>query len=120
MRLWHRLSAGVYHICQVVEIQIELTMSDLASIPSLIGGFVEGISISNILFGITIAQFYVYTQAWDRDPKWLKCLATIIILLEIVYTVFSNRAQYFYSVLAIENPALLFKIDWSVPVCSST
>ncbi|KAK7682751.1 hypothetical protein QCA50_014134 [Cerrena zonata] len=90
-------------------------MSLLTFIPSLIGGFIEGISLSNILFGITLSQFYVYAQNWDRDPKWLKYLATVIILLETGFTVVSQRAQYFYSVFSITNPLLLAEIDWSIP-----
>ncbi|KAK7682766.1 hypothetical protein QCA50_014149 [Cerrena zonata] len=85
------------------------------SISSLVGGLVEVISISNITLGITIAQCYVYMQNWERDPKWVKVLAITIVLLEIGYTAFAQRVQYFYSVLAIENPFLVIKIDWSVP-----
>ncbi|KAK7682752.1 hypothetical protein QCA50_014135 [Cerrena zonata] len=87
----------------------------MAIFASIVGGFIEGISISNILFGITVAQFYVYTQNWNRDPKWLKCLATLVILLEVAYTAFAQRGQYFYFVLAIGDPVLLIKIDWSIP-----
>ena len=36
-------------------------------------------------------------------------------LLETCNTVFVQRQQYFYSVLAIEDPRRLFKIDWWVP-----
>ncbi|KAK7680325.1 hypothetical protein QCA50_016565 [Cerrena zonata] len=53
-------------------------MNALPSFTSLVGGFVEGISISNILFGISVAQFYLYTQHWERDSKWLKSLAIAI------------------------------------------
>ncbi|KAK7683648.1 hypothetical protein QCA50_013024 [Cerrena zonata] len=93
-------------------------MDIFVSVPSIIGGFVEGAAISNILFGITISQFYVYTQNWNRDPKWLKWLATGVMLLEVVYTVFSQRAQYYYSVLSVQDPVVILESDWSVPVCS--
>ncbi|KAK7682730.1 hypothetical protein QCA50_014113 [Cerrena zonata] len=82
------------------------------SVQSIIGGFVESAGISNILFGITITQFYVYTQNWKRDPRWLKWLATGIMFLEVLYTVFSQRAQYYYSVLSVENPVLILRSDW--------
>ncbi|KAK7682769.1 hypothetical protein QCA50_014152 [Cerrena zonata] len=87
-------------------------MDALSSLPHIVGGLIEGISISNILYGITVAQFYVYTQNWDRDPKWLKLYAIGIILLETGYTACVQRTQYFYSVLSIGNPLLLTKIDW--------
>ncbi|KAK7682723.1 hypothetical protein QCA50_014106 [Cerrena zonata] len=90
-------------------------MEAFPSIQSLVGGFVEGIGISNILFGISIAQAYVYTQNWERDPQWMKSLAISVILLETASTVFVQRQQYFYSVLAIGNPLSLEKIDWSIP-----
>lgn len=73
-------------------------MNALPSFTSLVGGFVEGISISNMyvifnrgksdptynpfiirLFGISVAQFYLYTQHWERDSKWLKSLAIAIV-----------------------------------------
>ncbi|KAK7682763.1 hypothetical protein QCA50_014146 [Cerrena zonata] len=79
-------------------------------------GLVECISISNILYGITFAQFYVYTQNWERDPKWLKCLAIFVILLETAYTACIQRTQYFYSLLAIDDRSVLANIDWSISV----
>ena len=85
------------------------------------------------LYGISIAQAYVYTQNWGRDPMWMKCLAVAVMyvvlvrlsdrdthtpsipfdsLLETVHTVFVQRMQYFYSVLAITDPVGIIKIDW--------
>ncbi|KAK7680361.1 hypothetical protein QCA50_016601 [Cerrena zonata] len=89
----------------------------LQSIPSTIGGLVEGTSISNMLFGVSVAQLYMYTQDWGRDPKWVKGLASAVMAFETIDLVFAQRGQYFYSVLAITNPSLVTRIDWSVPVC---
>ncbi|KAK7685553.1 hypothetical protein QCA50_011420 [Cerrena zonata] len=91
-------------------------MSTFPSFSSIVGGFVEAISISNILFGVAVAQFYVYTQNWDRDPRWIKYLAINIIVFDAGYTASAQRAQYFYSVLAIGDPFLLLEVDWSIPV----
>ncbi|KAK7682720.1 hypothetical protein QCA50_014103 [Cerrena zonata] len=90
-------------------------MEAFPSVTDLVGGFIEGIGISNILFGISIAQAYVYMQNWERDPKWMKWLAVSVMLLETMNTVFVQRQQYFYSVLAISDPFLLVEIDWSIP-----
>ncbi|KAK7689041.1 hypothetical protein QCA50_007732 [Cerrena zonata] len=88
----------------------------MPSIPYTVGGFVQGIAIANIFYGISIAQAYVYVQHWEHDPRWMKWLATIIILLETGNTVFLQRQQFFYSILSIGDPLLVAKIDWSMPV----
>ncbi|KAK7682761.1 hypothetical protein QCA50_014144 [Cerrena zonata] len=87
----------------------------MPSISSVVGGLVETLSIANILFGITIAQFYMYTKSWDRDPRWMKCLAICIIFLETAYTGLSQEVQYFYSVLTIDEPLRITMIDKTVP-----
>ncbi|KAK7682682.1 hypothetical protein QCA50_014065 [Cerrena zonata] len=92
-------------------------MEQFPPVTSVVGGFIEGIGIANMFFGISVSQAYVYYKQWDRDPVWMKCLAATVILLETCNTVFVQRQQYFYSVLAIENPLLLLRIDWSIPVC---
>ena len=73
-------------------------MQALPSIPSILGGFIECIGLSNMyaylsyfrylylkdiltirLFGLSASQFYVYTQSWHNDPKWMRALAVSIV-----------------------------------------
>ncbi|KAK7683682.1 hypothetical protein QCA50_013058 [Cerrena zonata] len=81
-------------------------------ISTLIGGLIEGIVVSNILFGLVIAQFYTYTHHWKCDPMWLKCLAITLVLAETINTVFAQRVQYVHSVLVLDYPVALMRIDW--------
>lgn len=37
-------------------------------------------------------------------------------LLEILFTALAQRVQYFYSLLAIGDPALVDDNDWYVPI----
>ena len=36
------------------------------------------------LYGISIAQAYVYTQNWGRDPMWMRCLAVAVMYVVLV------------------------------------
>ncbi|KAK7682717.1 hypothetical protein QCA50_013040 [Cerrena zonata] len=79
---------------------------------TFLGGLIEGIVVSNILFGLVIAQFYTYTHHWKRDPMWLKCLAVALVLAETTNTVFAQRVQYVHSVLVLDDPVDLTIVDW--------
>ncbi|KAK7689036.1 hypothetical protein QCA50_007727 [Cerrena zonata] len=87
----------------------------MLTISYIIGGFIEGIGIANVFYGISIAQAYVYMKKCDKDPQWIQWLAAGVMLLETGNTIFLQRQQFFYSVLAIENSHLVTRIDWSVP-----
>ena len=86
------------------------------------------------LFGITVSQFYVYYKNWDRDSRWTRALAIIVMYVvlliqlneeklnshrsfEIIFTVFSLRIQYLYAVLSIGNPLVFVEIDWYISFC---
>ena len=74
-----------------------LKMDLFYAIPSIVGGLIEGIGISNMwvltsqnpkskcwliiatrLFGVAAAQFYMYMQDWEHDAKWIRAVASIV------------------------------------------
>ena len=77
---------------------VSLSEMDLFyAIPSIVGGLIEGIGISNMwvptspnpkskcwltiaarLFGVAAAQFYMYMQDWEHDAKWIRAVASIV------------------------------------------
>ncbi|CAL1712695.1 unnamed protein product [Somion occarium] len=91
-------------------------MTTLSSLPAFAGGFIESFGIGCILYGINVAQGYIYLLSCERDPMWMKWMAGTLMMLETLHTAFFLRQLYAYSILSIENPSNLAKMDWSVPV----
>ncbi|CAL1712681.1 unnamed protein product [Somion occarium] len=78
-------------------------------------GFIEGLGISYILYGITVAQAYVYMLGCERDAKWIKVMASVVVSLETIHTGVLLRTLWYYAVVVITNPLGYIHIDWSIP-----
>lgn len=89
--------------------------------------------LSYRIYGIAMAQAYVYLLNSRRDPKWLRWLACLVMCVHSFNTSLSCQADliifslvetaqaacllrelYVYSVVAISNPLTITKIDWWV------
>ncbi|KAK7681821.1 hypothetical protein QCA50_015168 [Cerrena zonata] len=88
--------------------------SDLSSIPEVLGGMIIGIGFGLILYGVTLAQSYVYMLNSSNDLQWMKWTVVAVLFLETLHTGFVFRELYHYSVSAIQNPLVIDQIDWYV------
>ncbi|CAL1704879.1 unnamed protein product [Somion occarium] len=94
-------------------------MATFSSISVSLGGLIESYGIGCVLYGVAVAQAYVYFSNPDRknDAKWVQGMACFVVILETVHTGFFLRQLYFYTVLSMDNPFNLTRVDWSVPTC---
>lgn len=89
-------------------------MEAAPSIPEVLGGMIVGLGLGLILYGITLAQSYVYMLNCEDDRSWMKWTVATIFVLETLHTVFVFCELYQYSVNAIQHPELISEIHWSV------
>ncbi|KAI0077925.1 hypothetical protein K474DRAFT_1706956 [Panus rudis PR-1116 ss-1] len=80
---------------------------------TLIVGFVLG-----SLYGITIAQTYIYFLSAHEDGKWMKGLISFVTLLETLHTVTTIHMAYTYTIDDFGNIAAIGEIVWSTGVCA--
>ncbi|CAL1712722.1 unnamed protein product [Somion occarium] len=78
-------------------------MSGLLSIPTIFGGFIESISIATILYGVTAAQAYVYMLNCEYNFKWIKVIASLIVLIETPYTIHCSSYAHIVLLLSTSN-----------------
>ncbi|KAK7684539.1 hypothetical protein QCA50_012486 [Cerrena zonata] len=90
-------------------------MATQPSVTHLFGPFIESLGISYLLYGIGIAQACIYFVRSEHDSKWMRRITTVLIIFETAHTAVLFRTLYVYSVMSIDNPALLADMDWSVP-----
>ncbi|KAK7680358.1 hypothetical protein QCA50_016598 [Cerrena zonata] len=74
-------------------------MDATPSIPSILGGFIEAIGVSNMLFGLSASQFYVCQCHTSRGCELRICATCPVLLLGS----------------PIEDPLVIADIDWSIP-----
>ncbi|KAK7677709.1 hypothetical protein QCA50_019261 [Cerrena zonata] len=87
-----------------------------STLAGVLGGYIEGLGVGMVLYGIAMAQAYVYLLNSRRDPKWLRFTACTVVLVETAQVACLLRELYVYSVIAIANPLTITQIDWSVTV----
>ncbi|CAL1702656.1 unnamed protein product [Somion occarium] len=73
-------------------------MEAAPSIPEVLGGMIVGLGLGLILYGITLAQSYVYMLNCEDDRSWMKWTVATIFVLETLHT----------------HPELISEIHWSV------
>ncbi|KAI0079027.1 hypothetical protein K474DRAFT_1770613 [Panus rudis PR-1116 ss-1] len=76
-------------------------MSDQISAPSMLGGLVMQICISFFLYGVTLAQSYMYLGSRSSDPPWTKVVVLAICVLETLYSSFV--LHLLFVVLTVES-----------------
>ncbi|KAI0071578.1 hypothetical protein K474DRAFT_606231 [Panus rudis PR-1116 ss-1] len=89
-----------------------------AAIPSpasLLGGCVLSIFISLILYGLVLAQTYIYLLTFNRDPKWLKRSVMALCFFETTYTVCIIHWLYHMAITGFGNLSIVDILPWSAP-----
>ncbi|KAK7681773.1 hypothetical protein QCA50_015120 [Cerrena zonata] len=88
--------------------------AQMPTISEILTGLIFGVGMGLVLYGVSMAQAYVYMLNCENDPTWMKWLVAVVSILETAHTAFLFRELYTYSVTAIENPLTLGVIDWSI------
>ncbi|CAL1693875.1 unnamed protein product [Somion occarium] len=85
------------------------------SIDHLLGPFVICACITFVIFGIAVAQSYVYLLDCEKDPTWLKLLVASVTILETVHTAIVMQVLYRFTVTGFGKPDVIALVSWGPP-----
>lgn len=89
-------------------------MPSEVTIESLLAGFVIETCLALILYGILIAQTYVYfLNSGKTDSPSVRALVLVLCILESCHTVFAIHLMYTYTILRFGDLAGVGRIVWS-------
>ncbi|KAJ4463573.1 hypothetical protein C8J55DRAFT_294742 [Lentinula edodes] len=78
----------------------------------LLAPMLFSLTVSAILFGVTIMQVLQYQRNSQRDPYVLKILVYFLLLLDITHMAFIIQGCYYYMVQHFANPLILILPTW--------
>ncbi|KAJ3487953.1 hypothetical protein NLI96_g3173 [Meripilus lineatus] len=87
------------------------------------GGFVIETFLGILLYGISLAQAYVYwlncTRGpnYNHDPRILRSSVLLVMIIETVHTALLMQATYHHTVITACSPWEDLKVLWSAGVC---
>ncbi|KAJ3477872.1 hypothetical protein NLI96_g10167 [Meripilus lineatus] len=81
---------------------------------SFLGADLIEVFVAFVLYGISLAQAYLYSYDRKRDTLWLQGLVLVVIILETVHSAMVMQATYFYVIAIATNPFGALHILWSV------
>lgn len=88
-------------------ISVILTPAEVAHGPMLIG-FVFNV----LLYGIMIAQVYLYYVTYKKDKNWMKAYVAVLFFADSLNTVFDFVYMYRSLIVHFGDVAFLGKADW--------
>ncbi|KAH9080234.1 hypothetical protein EDB83DRAFT_2670563 [Lactarius deliciosus] len=89
----------------------------IADIRNSFGAAFVGLLVSTILFGLTIAQTWVYFWNYrNRDSKPLKFFVAFVTFADAIHTILCAYAIYWYLVLNFGNVEILRDSMWAMDV----
>ncbi|KAH9054881.1 hypothetical protein EDB87DRAFT_1406099 [Lactarius vividus] len=91
--------------------------SPVANIHNSFGAAFIGLLVSTTLFGLTLAQTWIYFWHYrKRDPKALKFFVAFITVMDAFDTILSAYAIYWYLVLNFGNVENLDYVVWAMNI----
>ncbi|KAI0073471.1 hypothetical protein K474DRAFT_1677880 [Panus rudis PR-1116 ss-1] len=90
----------------------------IPTVEELLGGFLVELCLSLILYGITVAQAYVYYLTYPDDGKLVRSLIGAVIVLESLHTATTMHMAYHYTITEFGNLLGVGNIVWSTGVCA--
>jgi len=85
----------------------------LPTATNVAGGYLISSSISILLYGIGIAQAYVYALRASEDSLLMKSVVALVCILETVHTALTLHVTYFYLIVNFNNVLMMDHIVWS-------
>ncbi|KAI0786218.1 hypothetical protein C8Q75DRAFT_808618 [Abortiporus biennis] len=89
------------------------TATALPSISDVLGGLLVTIFVAGVLYGVNVAQTYMYWLTSDGDTMYIKCLVASVFIVETFHTVMCFHMAYYYSILKAGDLASIAQIVWS-------
>ncbi|CAL1703549.1 unnamed protein product [Somion occarium] len=80
------------------------------------GGYVMTLYIALILYGVTLAQVYIFTLNCQKDSTFLKGVVGTVWLLETVHSVFMLRQIHYLTIIGFGDIDAITTVDWSIGV----
>lgn len=74
--------------------------------------FIGPCSLHFRLYGISLAQSYLYWFNRKRDSRTLQCIVMVLVGLETSHTMLIMQTTYHYVITIAENPASALEIIW--------
>ncbi|KAI0071809.1 hypothetical protein K474DRAFT_493998 [Panus rudis PR-1116 ss-1] len=86
----------------------------LPTAEGLLGGLLVTSFIMFTLYGITVAQSYIYLLNSKDDPLWMRIMVGVVWILETLHSIFAIRWLYYMFITGFGNFEIVGKIHWSV------
>jgi hypothetical protein len=91
-------------------------VSPVADVRDSFGAAFIGLLVSTTLFGVTIAQTWVYFWNYRKDSIALKFFVAFVTAMDAVHTILSSYAVYWYLILNYGNVEILNTSMWALNV----
>ncbi|KAI0694306.1 hypothetical protein C8T65DRAFT_57029 [Cerioporus squamosus] len=92
-----------------------LTLPPLVpALDNTFGAVLIGTFIALILYGLTLHQSYRYFRMYPGDPKILKSLVVVVLVLETLTSIMTMHSCYYYLVTNYFDPRALLRGTWSI------
>ncbi|CAL1703546.1 unnamed protein product [Somion occarium] len=85
-------------------------------VAGFMGGYVMTLYIALILYGVTLAQVYIFTLNCQKDSTFLKGVVGTVWLLETVHSVFMLRQIHYLTIIGFGDIDAITTVDWSIGV----
>ncbi|CAL1703626.1 unnamed protein product [Somion occarium] len=92
-------------------------MASVPTVPGVLGGFIVSECFAILLYGIMVAQAYVYMLNCKGDGPLLKSVVAAVALLETLHTAFIIHIIYTYAIEDFGNLEATGAITWSTASC---
>lgn len=91
-------------------------VSPVADVRDSFGAAFIGLLVSTTLFGVTIAQTWVYFWNYRKDSIALKFFVAFVTAMDAVHTILSSYAVYWYLILNYGNVEILNTSMWALNI----
>ncbi|KAK0238295.1 hypothetical protein EDD85DRAFT_503399 [Armillaria nabsnona] len=89
-------------------------VADMPSPGVAMGGPLGGLSITAILYGISIPQVVIYYRRYPQDPRLFRYSIVLLWILDTLQLALISSALYFYLVTSHGNYQALLKFTWTI------
>ncbi|PBK66753.1 hypothetical protein ARMSODRAFT_977318 [Armillaria solidipes] len=89
-------------------------VTDMPSLGMAMGGPLAGLSITAMLYGISIPQLVIYYRRYPNDPPLFRYSIVLLWILDTLQLALISSALYFYLVTSHGNYQALLKFTWTL------
>ncbi|KAI0070600.1 hypothetical protein K474DRAFT_1713200 [Panus rudis PR-1116 ss-1] len=76
------------------------------------------IAVGFFLFGISVAQAYSYAINFPEDPRWIKAIVAVVIVLESAFSVLVLQSVYHETIVSFGSILEVNVVPWGAPVAN--